>query len=899
MNVRRGITLPMAVVHCCPLLTLIALVAFPYLTLAAPRFLSPLPPDTKPCLTLISDDFGVNVLGYITDPDGTTTITFAVNNKGETDVSYLAFSTLTWPPLEPGNGITYTAGLGNYTVVWTDSEDEPGFPSVKYTPLFAGYRKGQQDTLALRVAHFDPNAVLTVQIGAGQTVAAVTFTLADTACNFTPPIPTVAPTSTPALPLPTPTARPLDEIGPVEAYVISAADLATPLSEAAKIAHWQHGLPVPFTELISDTNVGGAVNSLVDKPGLLAPVPMAMAQSNPPVVIDPWQDWEREDFEATFPNTDGQCSWSVTPTAQPSWGITQTQVRGRTRNVLWPGGAELAPSAYPNNVQTTMICILNNMSTTVSVLAEFELFFHLADNGDRIAVSFYDGEMAPDQGEIWRGLEWRGAYLNAATVLPTLYRVYLPELTGNSVVKIRWQFSSNGSGNAAGPWLDNLKVAGYRKPTAGADCPGLATANRFAIADVDGNRVQVSKSLNVPPYNEHFRSDLGRDLDPAMVTNVAQWADADWVRLEFQAVSKPLPLAVNQTTQNYITIDLRHFDTMIESLCAQGVAILGLVDYRSVANQAWKGALPNAPDDNQISADYQQLLLRALRLLIERYKERIRYWEIWNEPDFRPLDGRDTYLPPADFADLLFAARQLMQGADPAAKLVSGGLGGITNDASAYFREFYQSVQSFPDSAYDVLALHPYPFKIAGQNWRDPKVYLRYGLLADERTRLDRFQKMVTLARDQGKPIWVTELGWNSAQGEPTCGGYGEDFVTRAEQMAYLVDSFDLLFKESAWRSGGAFLAPGVTNIFWYQYHDTAFGVNCAAQKGPAPAFRSPSAYNPWPGSRTAAAATSLIPWHFGLFDGNLQPKSTWCAFGAYPQRCSSVYLPIITASAR
>lgn len=658
MNVYRGITLPTAVVYCCTLLVLSLLVVFPYLTLAAPRSLSSLPPGTKPCLTLTSTDVGVNLLGYVTDPDGTTTITFAVKNGGETDVNYLAFSTLGWSPLEPSNGITYTTDLGSYHVVWTNSEDAPGFPSVKYTPLFAGYSKGQQDTLALRIAQFDPNAILTIQIGAGQTVAAVAFTLANAACQVTPMatvtlIPTVAPTSTPVLPLPTPTARPPDEIGPLEAYVVSAADVATPLSEAAKIAHWQHGLPVPFTEIISDTDASRAVNAAVAQADLWA-LPIAAAPTDPPAVIDPWQDLEREDFEATFPNADGQCSWSVTPTAKPSWGVTQTQVRGRTRQVLWPGGADLAPNAYPNNVQTTMLCTLHNMSTTVSLLAEFELLVHLADSGDRIAISFYAGETAPDQGELWRGLEWRGAYLNATALLPTLYRVYLPELIGNPVIKIRWQFSSNGSGNAAGPWLDNLKVAGYRQPIAGAGCSTLATTNRFAITDLDGNRVQVSKSLNVPPYNEHFRSDLGREMDPAMLTNVAQWAAADWVRLEFQALSKALPLAANQTTQPYLTFDLRHFDTLIESLCAQGVAILGVVDYRSIANQAWKGALPTDPDDNGISADYQQLQLRALRFLIERYKERIGYWEIWNEPDFRPRDGRDTYLPPADFANLLF-----------------------------------------------------------------------------------------------------------------------------------------------------------------------------------------------------------------------------------------------------
>lgn len=726
----------------------------------------------------------------------------------------------------------------------------------------------------------NPAGPLTATIGVCDVTLPPTATL----------IPTAAPTSTPVLPLPTPTTRPLDEIGPVEAYVLSAADFTAPLSEAAKGTHWQNGLPVPFTEIISDTGATAVGN------GGAVPLASAIAvlPSDLPGVIDPWQDLEREDFESAFPNAVGQCNWSLPATATSGWGVTSTQVGGRTRQVIWPGGAAVAPTAYPNNVQTELICTLTNLSTTVGLLAEFELLLHLADSGDRLAISFYAGERTPDQGQIWQGVEWKGAYLNAAALLPTLYRVYLPTLTGNGEVKIRWQFSSNGSGNAAGPWLDNLKVAGYHKPTAGAACPTHAITNHFALTDRDGNAMLASKSLNLPPYNEHFRSDLGRDLDPALLTNVAQWAAADWARLEFQALAKSLPLAVNQTTQPYITLDLRHFDTLIEALCAQGVAILGLVDYRSVANQAWKGTAPNNPADNLISADYQQLLLRTLRFLVARYADRISYWEIWNEPDFRPNDGRDTYLPPVAFANLLLATRQAVHEVDPLATVVAGGLGGITDDAFAYFNAFYQSVEALPDSVYDVLALHPYPFKIAGQNWRDPKVYLYYGLRTGERTRLDRFMNRVTLARDQGKPIWITEVGWNSAQGQPTCGGYGEDFVTRAEQVTYLVDSFDILFKESTWRSGRSLSAPGVTNIFWYQYHDTAFGVNCARQRSSAAALAAPSAYNAWPGSHPAATGTGVIPWHFGLFDGNLQPKPAWCAFGAYPQRCQAVYLPVI-----
>ena len=178
--------------------------------------------------------------------DGSTTITFSVNANGKKDVSHLAFSTNSWTPIEPSNGMTYTASLGNYTAVWTNNKGNPGFPSVKYTPLFGGYSKGKQDTFALRVAGFDPNAPLKVQIKAGTTVVTVTFTLANPACNFTPTAtptvtstPTATPTSTavptqPSSPLPTPIAPPLLEAPNLNVYILSDEDFATPLNDAEK-----------------------------------------------------------------------------------------------------------------------------------------------------------------------------------------------------------------------------------------------------------------------------------------------------------------------------------------------------------------------------------------------------------------------------------------------------------------------------------------------------------------------------------------------------------------------------------------------------------------------------------------------------------------------------------------
>jgi hypothetical protein len=138
---------------------------------------------------------------------------------------------------------------------------------------------------------------------------------------------------------------------------------------------------------------------------------------------------------------------------------------------------------------------------------------------------------------------------------------------------------------------------------------------------------------------------------------------------------------------------------------------------------------------------------------------------------------------------------------------------------------------------------------------------------------------------DEEKPIWITELGWNSALDNPAienCPGIKAWCVDRATQAAYLVDSFDILFDEVEDPSGSH---DRIGTIVWYQYHDTAWSVAEMAR---------------WLSvdmATLAADPDAICPADWGLVDGNRVPKLSYWAYQAYPQRATGWQLVSFTAT--
>lgn len=227
------------------------------------------------------------------------------------------------------------------------------------------------------------------------------------------------------------------------------------------------------------------------------------------------------------------------------------------------------------------------------------------------------------------------------------------------------------------------------------------------------------------------------------------------------------------------SFDFDRYDKIVDTLRARGIQILGLLEY----NPDWRGTDWNAAPDREAYALY-------VRAVVAHFKDRVKYWEIWNEPDssfyWQPQDSMKSYTA------LLKTAYPAVKEADPTAVVV---LGGLAQQHSINLKRIYANGGG---DSFDVVNIHPFvdpklPNAIAMVNGVYKGVY-----------------KVMQANNDAAKPIWFTELG---APGNDDAGAKGwwlGKNPTEAEQAAWVTKIYTECPK---W--------PGVQKVFWAFFRDT------------------------------------------------------------------------------
>jgi hypothetical protein len=86
---------------------------------------------------------------------------------------------------------------------------------------------------------------------------------------------------------------------------------------------------------------------------------------------------------------------------------------------------------------------------------------------------------------------------------------------------------------------------------------------------------------------------------------------------------------------------------------------------------------------NHTPVDYDEFG-KFVEVLVKRYKDRIKTWELWNEPDIREYWSGNA----GDLARLTKIGVQAVRRADPTAKIVLAGLAGHTEFTLSLFRDY-------------------------------------------------------------------------------------------------------------------------------------------------------------------------------------------------------------------
>ncbi|MBS1370505.1 MAG: hypothetical protein HPZ91_11175 [Lentisphaeria bacterium] len=135
-------------------------------------------------------------------------------------------------------------------------------------------------------------------------------------------------------------------------------------------------------------------------------------------------------------------------------------------------------------------------------------------------------------------------------------------------------------------------------------------------------------------------------------------------------------------------------------------------------------------------ADHMDEWKTYLSTVVNRYKNRIGYWEVVNEPDLGEFSGNH-----AGYATFLKESYDCIKAADPGAIVTNGGL--------ANMEKAGEFLKLAPPDSFDVLNIHRYC-------WQDyPEGELR-SLLRGIRADMKRY------GHDK-KPVWLTETGYSTA----------------------------------------------------------------------------------------------------------------------------------------
>ncbi|MFH0790176.1 MAG: glycosyl hydrolase [Candidatus Omnitrophota bacterium] len=172
------------------------------------------------------------------------------------------------------------------------------------------------------------------------------------------------------------------------------------------------------------------------------------------------------------------------------------------------------------------------------------------------------------------------------------------------------------------------------------------------------------------------------------------------------------------------------YDDIVNILDRNNIGILGLLNY----NTRWDsgcGKWNCPPSDNRLFVNYAVTV-------VSRYKNRIKYWEIWNEPDSCVYWARQDGLK--GYCDLLRQVYIDIKKTDSECQVLNGGFA----NGLISVRQFYE--QGIKDY-FDILNIHLFisPFEQSAVERVAAYPELVYQIMAEN--------------ADSDKKVWVTEIG--------------------------------------------------------------------------------------------------------------------------------------------
>lgn len=226
------------------------------------------------------------------------------------------------------------------------------------------------------------------------------------------------------------------------------------------------------------------------------------------------------------------------------------------------------------------------------------------------------------------------------------------------------------------------------------------------------------------------------------------------------------------------------YDRLVELLEKNGIQILGLLLYNKKYLDATGKIAWNRPPHEDDFAHYASSV-------VTRYKNWIKHWEIWNEPNHpfywdHPKDKLSKY------ASLLKKSYSAIKSADQQAIVLNGGITEpLLEDVENLYRQAGKDV-------FDVLSIHTFI---------DPHLPNRESVF---HALVSNVRDIMMKAGDANKKIWITEMGCPGVPNGYAGKWFAGNAVNEEDQARWIEEQYGFLKNH-----------PYVEKIFWAFHRDT------------------------------------------------------------------------------
>jgi len=226
--------------------------------------------------------------------------------------------------------------------------------------------------------------------------------------------------------------------------------------------------------------------------------------------------------------------------------------------------------------------------------------------------------------------------------------------------------------------------------------------------------------------------------------------------------------------------EFARYDGIINALRKAGIGILAVLEY----NPSWRPGPWNQPP---LPDDYE----KYVRAVVGHFKDRVRYWEVWNEVDQKIYwDVQDEL---TTYGALLKRITPVIKDVDPTAKVAMSGL---SKEWAIGLRRIYQKAGK---DSFDIVNIHPFTDPLMP----NPEKVLQGYIVA--------VKKVMKEFGDEDKPIWLTEIGCPGVKKpNKTNTWWVGHSPTEAQQAAWVKTVYETTLA-----------IPGVEKVFWAFWRDT------------------------------------------------------------------------------